>query len=269
MREFANVNLQDINFRSLTALREIRTKFLQRINPHLEVAGDLTSDPLLQYLQKYIATRTNLSKDPSERLAKILAYIPEDEQLIGNTNVNIGLLVLKIAFRQHGYPKDSICKLSFEERLAAVIKLQSKRKLCYHDDWAFEVNKICNCLAYKQLFLAAEEMQKIIEITYRESSYTYQQRANLFSLQVINCIDIIEFIYNNQQFAEFNQIYALATKTLIGAINKLKKLPEDLCANHVFFSWNIFKSSQNSRIVPVNEEEYVTSQPRIRQSMNL
>jgi hypothetical protein len=253
MREFADVNLASIDFSSLNSLMAVRTKLSQHLNTlYFNEMANLDSTSLISHLQQYLALKSKNPANPSELLAQIIPYLHNDQQLIGNTDINLRLLILKLVFRQHGYPNEQICQLDYNQRLAAINKLQ--HKICAHENWPYEVNKIYTFLKDKHLGLAQTAMQEILDITYRASTYTSKQRADLFSLQVINCIDLIEFIHEHQ-LAEFNQIYNIAATTLKTSIAKLQQLP-DVHANAMFFAWNILRPSQNHKIIPIVQTQY-------------
>jgi hypothetical protein len=241
MKKFAGINLNTIDPRSVAQLRSLRATFLEHYRNKYMLPENSCAAMAINFLDNYYQVNTTPNLHSFQTLAMIIKRLPDDQQLVGNVDDNLTLLVLKIVFRQHGFVGDNFKDLGFGQRCALIQKLQ--RKICYHDDWEYAVNRILKAFNRKSMQLSYFALDQIIEMpNLFHAAQKCEYQSYLLSLQICEYVKILDFVIAHPGLADINLFGAKVFRELLQSLNRLKSLSELKCKNErssyhgVFFS---------------------------------
>lgn len=229
MKELAGIELEKINVKSIEDLDRVGIAFAKNYNDNYFIPDDFANaESIISPLRSYIKWRLVPTRDDDQRMAMIIRYLPNDEDMLGSFDDNFTLLALKLNLRAQGCGGESgyaFRDLAFKERCDMVAK--HRRKICFHKDWKYAVASTSYALHGKLFSMASENLDKLSFMSDRDNKTI--NKANLpavIALQISCYITIMRYLHDKIYDDYIHKFYCKIEKQLIVSLNKLKKLPE-------------------------------------------
>jgi hypothetical protein len=225
MKEYAGVNLKEVDIKSVTALNFFKEKLLIHYN------RKYTYDPDKAYSTCFIQCFNNAyylkyleHPGSTELIALSLKFFPEEKYIQGDTPRDKMLLRVKVALHNYGYTDEKIAAASVGKLKNTINCLIPK--ICLEMDWHKTAKFVHKSALGKNEQIAFTTFNQIVNLeTKFKAKTTEQDLPYLISKQLINYIDILAFL-SQDEFKDCDYMRNKVEKALEFTLKRLQELPE-------------------------------------------